>query len=185
MAGLFDDVGLHLKQYFKFADALILMVRTTAPSLAASEYAALFGNDRDTLTPIDLPREGRLIDSLFEASRRRLIRSAHDVAEGGLAVAIAEACFNPDQLFGAEIRTGTRLVANLFGEGPSTVILSIEPEMLVDVQQTFSSLDVQLLGRVTAEPRLRISDGDGYIIDEDVRNLQRLYDEALIGRLNQ
>jgi phosphoribosylformylglycinamidine synthase II len=184
MVGLFDEVDSHLKQHFKLVGDLILMVRTAAPSLAASEYAGLFGIDGDFLTPIDLSRERRLIDGLFEAASRRLIRSAHDVAEGGLAVAMAEACFNPDHLFGAEIQTEARLVANLFGEGPSTVILSIDPEALADVQQTFSSLEVQILGHVTAEPRLRLSGGNGYIIDEDVCHLQRLYDEALTGRLS-
>jgi phosphoribosylformylglycinamidine synthase II len=184
MVGLFDDIGSYLKQHFKLAGDLILTVRTAAPSLAASEYAALFGIDSETLTPIDLPRERRLIDSLFEASSRRLIRSAHDVAEGGLAVAIAEACFNSDHLFGAEIRTDMRLMANLFGEGPSTVILSIDPAAFAEVQRIFASLEVQVLGSVTSEPRLRISDGNGYIIDEDLRDLQRLYDEALTGRLS-
>jgi phosphoribosylformylglycinamidine synthase len=185
MVGLIDDIGLHLKQHFKLAGDLILIVRTGTPSLAASEYAASFGIYGDTLTPIDLPRERRLIDSLFEASSRRLIRSAHDVAEGGLAVAMAEACFNPDHPYGAEIRIDPRIVANLFGEGPSTVILSIDREALADVQRTFSSLEVEVLGCVTGEPRLRITDGNGYIIDEDVHALQRLYDEALTGRLSQ
>jgi len=102
-----------------------------------------------------------------------------------LAVAMAEACFNPDHPYGAEIRIDPRIVANLFGEGPSTVILSIDREALADVQRTFSSLEVEVLGCVTGEPRLRITDGNGYIIDEDVHALQRLYDEALTGRLSQ
>ncbi|HEX4210483.1 MAG TPA: phosphoribosylformylglycinamidine synthase subunit PurL, partial [Candidatus Binataceae bacterium] len=168
MVGLLDDVSLYLKQYFKVAGDLILMVRTAAPSLAASEYASLFELTCDLLNPIDLRLERHLINGLFEASSRRLIRSAHDIAEGGLAVALAEACFNPDLALGAEIRMKPLSSANLFGEGPSTVILSAGAEALTDLQQIFSPLDIQVIGRVSGEPRLRISDQDrnGYILDE-------------------
>ena len=43
VVGTFDDVARHVKQYFKCAGDAILIVRTGTPSLAASEYAALFG----------------------------------------------------------------------------------------------------------------------------------------------
>ncbi|HUN58705.1 MAG TPA: phosphoribosylformylglycinamidine synthase subunit PurL [Candidatus Binataceae bacterium] len=186
MVGSLGDVSLHLKQHFRLSGDLIVMVRTAAPSLAASEYEVLFESDGGVLNPIDLDRERRLIDGLFEAASHRLIKSAHDAAEGGLAVALAEACFNPDQPFGAAIRTNSRLAVNLFGEGPSTVVLSIDPEAFASVQKIFAPLEVRILGRVTAEPRLRIgaSDSDAYIVDEAVRDLRGLYDEALTGRLS-
>ncbi|HTT77145.1 MAG TPA: phosphoribosylformylglycinamidine synthase subunit PurL [Candidatus Binataceae bacterium] len=187
MVGLFDDVSLYLKQYFKVASDLILMVRTAPPSLAASEYQALFGIEGGALRSIDLPCERRLIDGLFEAATRRLIRSAHDVAEGGMMVALTEACLNPDRLFGAEISTNQTGPADLFGEGTSAVILSASSEALTALRQIFFPLQVQILGQVTNEPRLRIGFGgaDGHLIDEDVRDLKRLYEEALPGRLSR
>ena len=187
MVGLFDDVRLYLKQHFRSSGDLVAMVRTATPSLAASEYASLFGDGGDTLKPIDLRRERHLIDGLGEASSRRLLRSAHDVAEGGLGVALAEACFNPDQKLGVEVHSDM-LAANLFGEGSSTVIISADPESIAPLQQIFAALDFQVLGRVTNESRLRISAtgaSDDYIVNEDVSDLLRLYEEALTGRLSR
>ena len=84
-------------------DAIILL-RTAPATLAASEYAALFrGQRRVRSPPLDLERERALVEGLVAAADRGLIRSAHDVAEGGLAVTLAECCFNPDGVLGAEI----------------------------------------------------------------------------------
>ncbi len=55
------------------------------------------------LEAIDLTRERKLIEGLVECADRGLINSAHDVAGGGYAVALAEACFNPDGILGAEV----------------------------------------------------------------------------------
>ena len=186
MVGLFDEVAKHVKQYFKSAGDLILMVQTGRPSLAASEYAALFGGGDEPFPAIDLQHERRLIDGLLGAAGRGLIRSAHDVADGGLVVSLAEVCFNPDQPRGAEICLSSALTEDLFGEGPSTVILSAPAEDLEALRQTFSPLEVKVIGRVTDEPRLRLGTGggDGYVIDKHVVELQRLYEGALPGRLS-
>ncbi len=181
VVGTFDHVALHLKQYFKSPHDAVLIVRTARPSLAASEYAALFGAKQRKLAPIDLVRERKLIDGLVECADRRLIRSAHDVSEGGLAVALAEACFNPNGLLGAEVDLGggSDVAEVLFGEGSSTVVISAPAENIEVLHQVFAPLEVIAIGRVTLAPRLKIRDA----IDEDVATLQHLYEEGLSGRL--
>jgi phosphoribosylformylglycinamidine synthase len=183
MVGTFDDVTRHLKQYFKMVGDAVLVVRSAAPSLAASEYAALFGARGQKLLPIDLSRERKLIDGLVECADRRLIRSAHDVSEGGLAVALAESCFNPDELLGVEVRLGANghSAEVLFGEGPSTVLISAPMENIQVLHQIFAPLDIVQIGRVTAAPRLKI---DG-VIEEEVDALRRLYEDAIPGRLRR
>ncbi len=74
-----------------------------------------FGIDGGSLGAIDLAREAALVEGLVEGAEQGLIRSAHDIAEGGLAVALAEACFNPRAILGAEVELGragtlTRLI---------------------------------------------------------------------------
>jgi hypothetical protein len=91
---------------------------------------------------------------------------------------VAEACFNPHQLFGADIR-GLESYAELFGEGPSTVILSTAACNLDELTKIFGSLEVIVLGYVTKEPRLKIAPA----IDEDVNELMRIYEDALPRRL--
>jgi phosphoribosylformylglycinamidine synthase subunit PurL len=183
VVGTFANVALHLKQYFKSPGDAVLMVRSAPPSLAASEYAALYGAGAAQLGPIDLGRERKLIEGLVECADRRLIRSAHDVSEGGIAVALAESCFNPAGVLGAEVELGggDHVAEVLFGEGTSTVIMSAPVENIQVLHQVFAPLEVVAIGRVTQAPQLKI----GTVIDENVAALQRLYEEALPGRLGR
>ena len=183
VVGTFDHVALHLKQYFKSPGDAVLLVRTAAPSLAASEYAALFGVADQKLAPIDLTRERKLTDGLVECAERRLIRSAHDVSEGGLAVALAESCFNPGGMLGVEVEIGGsgHGAEVLFGEGSSTVVISAPVENIEVLHQVFAPLETVAIGRVTMTPRLKI----GAAIDEDVAALRDLYEGALPGRLGR
>ena len=150
----------------------------------SSEYAAMFGSVDHALAPIELGREAALVDGLVAGAERGLIKSAHDVAEGGLVVAIAEACFNPDGVVGAEADFEARELtstAELFGEGASTVVISASVKDVEQLEQIFSSRGIECLslGRVTAEARLRLVP----VVDEDVRELERRYEEALPKRL--
>jgi phosphoribosylformylglycinamidine synthase subunit PurL len=188
VVGIFNDVGKHVTQHFKRAGDAILVIRTAAPSLAASEYAALFGVEGAVLTPVDLERERALVEGLVGAAEQGLIRSAHDVSEGGLAVAIAEACFSPRVMLGAEIdlgRNGITGEAELFGEGPSTVVVSADNGQVAAIERMFQAggVECRRIGRVTEEPRLKIA--SALSLDEDVIELARIYEDALPRRLRQ
>jgi phosphoribosylformylglycinamidine synthase II len=183
VVGTIEDASKRVTQFFKTPGDYILMMRTAKPSLAASEYEAMYGSSAEGLTPIDLLRERELIDALLGAIDQGLIASAHDVAEGGLAVALAEACFNPDKLTGAQIDgLSTSDAAELFGEGPSTIVLSANEQNVAQVRRAFETVGIEChtIGRVFDEPRLSIS---GASIDADVNELNRIYESALPGRL--
>ena len=192
VVGILDDIAKHIKHYFSHPDDLILMIRTAPPSLLASEYIAVFGEssaDQRTqekdhnrqrpqnLHPLFLERQ--LVERLVDGAERGLIKSAHDVSQGGTAVALVEACFNPRQVLGAEV-AGPASDTELFGEGPSTIIISAEAQHLDELKQLFEPIKVSVLGRVTETPRLRIAPE----IDEDVKELLRIYEEALPRRLS-
>ena len=191
MLGLFTDVARQVGSLFRRPGDTILLLRTAPPSLAGSEFAALFGDAARSLAPIDLARENALIRGLVAGAERGLIRSAHDVSEGGLGVALAEACFDPDAVMGAQIDglpASTDALADLFGEGPSTVVLSVAPENAARVTELFSGLECRVIGRVTSDPRLRIvpamdAPATGPAIDEDVGELRRIYEQAIPRRL--
>jgi len=182
--GIMTDVTRQVTSFFRHAGDAILLVRTNSPRLAASEYGAMFGGGEEPLCPIDLQREAALVDGLIAGAEQGLIKSAHDVAEGGLMVALTEACFNPDGVMGAEAdlaALGPASTAELFGEGASSVVISVSTKDVEQVAQIFSSrgIDCRSIGRVIAEARLRLSP----VIDEDVLDLQRAYELALPGRL--
>jgi phosphoribosylformylglycinamidine synthase len=143
----------------------------------------MYGSSPEGLSPIDIASESRLIEALLGAIGLGLIRSAHDVAEGGLGVALAEACFNPDKILGALIDgLSTSDAAELFGEGPSTIVISASEKDVVQLGALFrqSGIECRTIGRVTEKPRLNIS---GASIDDDVNMLNRIYESALPGRL--
>ena len=181
VVGILDRVARHVKQYLKNPGDAILSVSTGEMSLASSEYAALFGSN-GTLVPIDLGRERKLMDGLVECAERGWISSAHDVAEGGFAAALAEACFNPGGILGAEVKLEAEpeaVTRALFGEGASMVIISAPRDNIEIIRKTFVPLEVRLIGLVNESTRLRIAG----LIDEDVCDLKTLYEEALPGRL--
>jgi phosphoribosylformylglycinamidine synthase subunit PurL len=180
--GLIADVSRHVKAFFQRPGDAILLVRTAPPALAASEYEALFGADGGALARVDLSREAALVESLVAGAEQGLIRSAHDVSEGGLAVAVAEACFGGDGPMGAQIELdGSIAAAELFGEGASTVVISADGSVVAALEREFRSRSIEcsVIGRVTAEPRLTIAG----TVDEDVRELKRIYEEAIPARL--
>jgi phosphoribosylformylglycinamidine synthase len=129
------------------------------------------------LHPLYLERQ--LIERLVDAAERGLIRSAHDISEGGAAITLAEACFNLHRIVGADV-AGLQSNAELFGEGPSSVIISAPSRHLEELKRMFEPLEIAVLGRVTEQPKLKITPQ----IDEDVNELLRIYEESLARRLD-
>src|SRR6185437_15003456 len=181
MLGVLQDAGRRVTQFFKRADDAIILLRTAAATLAASEYAALFKANARSLAALDLKRERALIEGLVAGADRGLIRSSHDVAEGGLAVTLAECCFNPAGVLGAEIdgmpeRGGGEV---FFGEGASTIVLSAADDEVEKLRALFGGIEFTVIGRVTSEPRLKVAKA----IDEDVRELRQIHEQAIARRL--
>jgi len=106
---------------------VIVLLGRTREELGASEYlAALHGVVRGAPPWIDLEAEKRLHRLCLDAAQERLLRSAHDVGAGGLAVALAECSFGGPR-HGARIALegGIRADALLFGESQSRMLLSL------------------------------------------------------------
>ena len=137
VVGILDDVTRHVTQWFKRSGDMIVLLGAPCAGLGASEYAALIhGQERGRPPQIDFTREKLLHDVCIQAAEQGWLASAHDVAEGGLAVTLAESCIaNPDGAVGARINlhtlgaegTVTRADTLLFGESPSCAVVSVEP----------------------------------------------------------
>ena len=96
--------------------------------------------------------------------REGLIKSAHDCSEGGLAVALAESCFNPEKLFGAKVdlKAGDTPAATvLFNESQSRIVISVAPENLDKAESILRERAVpfQRLGKVEGDQlRIQVED---------------------------
>ena len=129
MLGLIDDASLAITSHFKNDGDVIIQFGLTKGHVGGSEYlAVVHGLVAGDAPDIDLEVEKRLQEVLMESSRKRLIRSAHDCSDGGLAVTLAECCIGTGTgSVGAEVDIvpdGIRADFQLFGEDQARVVVS-------------------------------------------------------------
>jgi phosphoribosylformylglycinamidine synthase len=152
--GLLADLTKHVTQWFKNPGDLIALLGETKEELGASEYLATIHNRTAGAPPmLDLAQEKRLQDLCLAAAREQLFSSAHDLAEGGLAVALAESCITrPEKALGARVvlNANLRPDALLFGESQSRVLVSLPKAALPRLQELARTADLpfSVLGEV-------------------------------------
>ncbi len=180
VVGLIEDVRHHCVQWFENEGDLVVLLGRTREELGGSEYlAALHGIVRGTPPWMDLAVEKAVQAACLRAIREGIVASAHDLSEGGLAVALAESCISgPDEPLGAEIEleASIRPDAWLFGESQSRILMSVRSRHLARLREIAAEQDVHLtvLGTVRGS-RLRI----GRLIDVDVHDLRDTWASSL------
>ena len=170
MIGLIEEARGAITAAFKDEGDVIVLLGQTKEELGGSEYLKLIHRRKQGKPPrADLAAERRLQQLMLQASDWHLIKSAHDCAEGGLAVALAECCvMDEERLTGAviqsEVQKSIRTDAWLFGESAGRVIISCDPANLRRLEELAQRFSVPLttLGRVqgrmlTIDPWLSVS----------------------------
>lgn len=126
MVGLIEDLSHITTQLFKQVGDLIYVIGEAKPEFGGSELQKwLEGRIFGKAPEIDLEVEARRQRQLLAAIRAGVVASAHDVAEGGLAVALAE-CLMGALGLGAKVTVGGDLVSELFGETQSRFVVSVK-----------------------------------------------------------
>ena len=128
MLGVLDDIERRLTPALSDGDEVLLLgapLAQPAATLAGSEYLAT-RHGRVAGTPaLDLDLETRAQRLVLDANARGLLSAAHDLADGGLAVALAECCLAGDVGVDARsARLGGRVDAALFGEAQSRFLVA-------------------------------------------------------------
>lgn len=154
--GVLDDVEKHSTVGFKSAGDAIVLLGSDTPwdtiaGLAGSEYLELVHGRIEGQPVLDLDLEVRVQTVCREAVRGGLVASAHDLSEGGVAVAIAESAIIGD--IGASINqspgTGTagtmRWDAAMFGESQSRILLSIPTGKVSELEALAAARDVPMV----------------------------------------
>jgi phosphoribosylformylglycinamidine synthase len=150
----------------------IAVVGPFTPSLAGSELEKLLGRLSDGLPALDLGEQADGLIALRGVLRDGAVPTAHDISEGGLAVALAECCIAGG--IGAQVDVtafGTDAEAALFGEGPGGVVLAGPREAIEAVE------GARLIGEVGGE-LLEVASPAGSLVIEVERARER-YERAI------
>jgi phosphoribosylformylglycinamidine synthase subunit PurL len=190
MVGLMEDVKRVIQPGFKNAGDFIALLGATHDDLSISEYASVFGAQSDDarVPTLDLEAELSVQTACLRAADAGLLRSAHDCADGGLAIALAECCFSSlnREVFGADIDiTGDYdLATRLFSESPSRIIISFDESALGDIEEIIAAAGcpMTLLGNVGAD-RLRIESDGEEVIQVDVAEIEKAWRSSLKDKL--
>lgn len=152
MVGLVDNINYCCDLAFKEAGDLLLLLGGFSDQLGGSEYLyILHGLEKGEVPEPDLEAERRLIDLVLELISAGLLRSCHDIADGGLAVTLAECAIAGQLGFEVELPTaGGRPDAILFSEAAGRVVVSTRAQDLDKVRSRAirRGVDVQILGQV-------------------------------------
>jgi phosphoribosylformylglycinamidine synthase len=175
MVGLIEDLSHITTQEFKAAGDLVYLVGETKADFNGTEIQKMQkGLIEGKLMDFDLAVEKANQDLVLSAIKADLVASAHDCAEGGLAVAVAESTFT-NQL-GVDI-TVEMPVENLFAETQSRFVLSVKPEKQAEFEALAGDKAVKI-GEVTNTGDLKLTALGGEI-NVATKKAEELWEEAI------
>lgn len=161
---------------------LIYLVGVTREELGGSHYHLVTGQAGGNTPMVDVELAPRLLAAVHQVIQEGLIRSCHDLSEGGLAVAIAEMAFAGN--VGAEIDSASQLGLRdevwLFSESTTRFLVEVAPEHSAAFEQIFAGLPCRQIGLTTAEPWLQIRGSDGkWLISAHLDELREAWKRPL------
>jgi phosphoribosylformylglycinamidine synthase len=179
VVGLLEDAALLSTQWFKAAGQRVALLGPDAVSLGGSEYLwTRHGRLAGELAPLDLQTERRVQGAVRAAIEAGLTTAAHDCSEGGVAVALAEACVTGKTPVGCEVTLagGARLDQVLFGEGPSRIVVSVDAERAREFEALMaeSAIPWRWIG-TTGGDRLRLRVGAETVVTVELDQLEHAW----------
>ncbi len=192
MVGVLADVDARIPAAFRAPGDVVLCLGEPRGELGASQYLSLVTGDVFGPPPrVDLESARALVDCLVACAEHRLLASAHDVSEGGIAVALSECALLADEPVGLDVELGPVAEAAgvegaLFGEDQGVMVVSAAPGRVEAVQAVAREHGVaaRVIGTVGGRGgAVRIRAG-GRELERPVARLRRIYEEALPRRLD-
>ena len=185
MVGLIRDLDHITTQEFKAEGDVVFLVGETKAELGGSEFQAVIHGVTEGRPPAcDLETEKRVQRAVLDAIRSGLVASAHDLSDGGLAVALAEACFGRGLGADIDYAIGLRPDIALFSESQSRILLSAAPDKADALAERLAAygVPVQRLGTVGGT-RLRVAVNGRAAIDAEVDELRQIWRDAIPCRM--
>ena len=147
--GLTEDVQKHATAGFKNEGDLVILLGASGVDgrvshLAGSEYLEVYHDLVVGRPAIDLELEGKVQSLCRRVIAEGIVSSAHDCSDGGLAVALAEACISGGLGFKGNFSIRGRWDAALFGEAQSRIVVSLPPGRLADLERLVEEMEVPM-----------------------------------------
>ncbi|MBS3767733.1 MAG: phosphoribosylformylglycinamidine synthase [Candidatus Cloacimonetes bacterium] len=180
MAAKIDDIRNIVTSDFKVAGDLIYQLGETYNELGRSEFYKLFGEKGRNVPQVRKEKAKQLYELVVKANEKSLIESSHDLADGGLAVALAESCFGTGLGAKIDISSFTKLTPDfiLFSESHSRFLVSIVPSNKEEFEDIFGER-ANLLGIVTSEAKLKIDYKGKNLVDTKISPLYDAWHNGL------
>ncbi|MCA9319287.1 MAG: phosphoribosylformylglycinamidine synthase, partial [Planctomycetes bacterium] len=187
---LVDDVRQSVSMDLKQEGSLLFLIGSTADERGGSSWARAHGRLGSRVPAFDAQRALAHHRAVHAAIRRGLVRSCHDLSEGGLAVAAAEMAFSGG--LGSRIELSKMILRDptvddagrLFSESLTRWLVEVAPADHAAFSTLMAGVDCALIGEVIAGPRLEIRGHDGdTVIDEDIDALRRIFETGLSSML--
>ncbi len=176
MVGLIKDAKYVIPSRVQHAGDKLYLVGKTGDDYAGSELQKMMtGEIAGTLADFDLEHVHDYLSRLLKAEQSGLVASAHDLSEGGLAVAAAEMVFKTELGLNADFRALDK--KQFFSETPGRMLVSVAPENAAAFEEIMQD-DAMPAGEVAATQWLEIHLADAEL-NLPVAQMQKLWEEAL------
>ena len=176
MVGLIKDAKYVIPSRVQHAGDKLYLVGKTGDDYAGSELQKMMtGTIAGTLADFDLEHVHDYLSRLLKAEQSGLVASAHDLSEGGLAVAAAETVFKTELGLNADFRALGK--KQFFSETPGRMLVSVAPENVAAFEEIMQD-DAMPAGEVVATQWLEVHLADAEL-NLPVAQMQKLWEEAL------
>ncbi len=181
MVGLIEDVSCVTPAHFRSEGDLIYLIGETNAEIGGSEFLKeYYGLVTGDIPVVNLNLEHKTYQAVMQSIRSGWLNSAHDISDGGLAVALAECCIaNRDNQFGAQVSLNygdMRPEWFLFSESQARFLVSVKPPSRREFEDYINALGIALtmLGKVGGDRLIITSD-----IDLPLKQLDEIYFETI------
>ncbi|HEY4259883.1 MAG TPA: phosphoribosylformylglycinamidine synthase subunit PurL [Schlesneria sp.] len=176
--GQVDDVRKCVTMDLKASGNLLYQIGITKNEMGGSHFALVNSLKGGTVPHVDLQQAPKIFVAVHNAIEAGLLKSCHDLSEGGLAVAAAEMAFAGG--FGVELdlsalassSTITDPAVLLYSESTTRFLVEVTPESAAKLEELFRGLPLTKIGKTTSAKRVQAGIDGKQILDADCAQLK-------------
>ncbi len=185
--GQIDDVGRAVTMDLKQAGNRLFLVGATANELGGSHFSLINNLSGGDVPRVDFERAPKIFSLVHESIRLGLLRSCHDLSEGGLAAAVAEMAFAGARGVHLELKPLAKIngidddAVLLFSESNTRLLLEVAENDQHELADVFSEFPAVQVGRVVEDDRVTIYGANGpMVIDSALSDLKECWKRPLV-----